>query len=157
VYSLEYTDIPKVLFMPRVGRCCTAIPGYSCINVTPGYCFTTMCSHIGDPWITWLCNKGFWPLVKHFTKLPQNCIKCLHYYTLPVIYNIEWIWKVCTNFGGEFYTAKQYIKLMWTWVRNHFLFKLQPSKVFHLVIISTDIPKFDTDGITSFHNNYLWS
>lgn len=50
LYSLEYTDMPKVIFMPHyIGHCCTTeiqsyccILGHSCTNVITGYCCTTM-------------------------------------------------------------------------------------------------------------------
>jgi hypothetical protein len=42
------------------------------------------------------------------------------------------------------------------WVCKCFLFELQTSKVLHIEIISTDIPNFGIDGITSFHND-LWA
>jgi hypothetical protein len=56
VYSLEYTEIPKVLFTPHhVDRCCTiSIPlhccvlGHSCINAVPGRCcvFGSSCTNV---------------------------------------------------------------------------------------------------------------
>jgi hypothetical protein len=54
----------------------------------------------------------------------------------------ECIWKICTNFGGDFNTAKQYTNFIWTWVRKRFLFELQPGKLLRVLTISTDIPNF---------------
>jgi hypothetical protein len=51
LYSLEYTDIPKVFFTPHhVGYCGNnVIPGHRCTcvpTVTLGHCCATMCSTI---------------------------------------------------------------------------------------------------------------
>jgi hypothetical protein len=38
--------------------------------------------------------------------------------------------EVCTNFWGEFYTAKHYMKFTWAWVHGMFIYELKLSDAF---------------------------